>query len=197
MLGELLPTVGNPHVTDRHPQPRLRADHRQRIRAPSGEQHGDALVIRSPPRISAAMIAQMRRQQSVHVIIGQLTFQRRKFDPLQDDVALRVGHDVFLDPVAPLPIRVDDVVGGHAFGKISHFGVGAGLFFREEVLPVGDDQAHIADAGAIHTRVKNLGQDAAAEREPNAADPLDGSPDATFAARRPRRRTAGRAGCKQ
>ena len=92
-------------------QPGRGAAQRQR-RAPSrcGEEHRLALCVADPGGVARALVAQVRREQHVEVIVVQLALQRREARALQDDVSLRIGQDLLLDPVAAFRVGVGEAV---------------------------------------------------------------------------------------
>ena len=75
-----------------------------------GKQRGHAFVVAHPAGIFPAAIRQMGRQQRIETVVGQRALQRHEADSLQYDIAVRIGEDFFLDPVASLHFCVRQLV---------------------------------------------------------------------------------------
>ena len=111
----------------------------------------------------------MRREQGVEAIIGELSLQRFEANLLQNHVAVRIGEDLLVNPVAATAIGVGQFKGGDA-GLEGLVLEGAMPFFLgEEVPSVGDDEAEVASASLIDPREVNLIQNAVAGGEPDLA----------------------------
>jgi len=93
--------------------------------------------------------------------------------------------------------RVAEAVGRHARGQLRGVRLRIPLFFREERLPVGHDETHVARAGLIEARIVDLVQDPVTGGEPDTAGGTECRADGALPAGRPARRDAGPAGCKR
>ena len=155
-----------------------------------GKQGGRAFVVADPAGIFPAAIRQMGRQQRVQAIVGQRALQGDEADSLQHDIAVGIGEDFFLDPVAPLQFGIRKFVNRNAGLDRVVFKFAVALFFGEVAGAVGDDQPLIAGAGLVHSRVVNFVQDAVAEGEPYPAVQVERRAYAGFGARSPARRNA-------
>src|SRR5579859_2950839 len=91
-------------------------------------------------------------------------------DLLHNDVGALVGQDVFVDTEAPADVGVGELEGGDAVFETVQNGRAIALFFGEEAVAVGDDEAEVAGAGLVDARIVDFVQDAVAEGEPDAAD---------------------------
>ena len=115
------------------------------------------------------MIREMRRQQSIQLIVCLLGRLRPKNDLLQQHVASRIGKDFLFDGVAVLQTGIDDPVGWHTGGQILDARAAVPFFFGKQFTSVGHDQTQVANASLIDPRVVHLVQNPMAMREPDAA----------------------------
>ena len=151
--GKVLPSVGGAHESDGHLFPRRRGAQGQRCAVVLGEKHGQAFVIANPASVVVAAVGQVRREQRVEVIVGEIALQRFEADLLQHHVAVGIGEDFFVDSVAPAQISV--LVSSNAGTPGSN-----GLFSKrtvplllgKESPAIGDDEAEIARASLVHPR---------------------------------------------
>src|SRR5206468_1722116 len=77
------------------------------------KQHRDALVLVAPGVVAKALIADVWREQSEHAVALQCSHERTKAYSLDDDVALRVRHDRFLDLISAARAGVDQPIARH------------------------------------------------------------------------------------
>ena len=88
----------------------------------------------------------------------------------------------FFDLIALLIAYACDNEGRYALGDRSN---GAGcitLLFREEAVPVGDDETQIARTRLINPRIVDLVEDAVTQREPDPTLRLQCGTNAAFGA---------------
>ncbi len=196
MLGQVLPSVGESGETYRHFPPGHRAGKSQGGRFAVREQGRHAFIVADPTGIFAAAIRQMRRQQRVQAIVGQRALQGHEANPLQHHIPVGVGENFFLDPVSSLQFCVSEFVDWNAIFNRVVLKLAVALLFGEITGAVGDDQALVAGAGLVHSRVVDFVQDAVAEREPYPAVQVERGPDAALGARSPTRRDSRPAGGK-
>lgn len=60
-----------------------------------GVKHGEALVVSDPIGVAGAAISRMRPEQGIKAVVGELSLQGLEADLLQDDVAIRIGQNLF------------------------------------------------------------------------------------------------------
>ena len=130
MLREVLPSVGESGKAHRHLPPGNRAGEGEGGRFAMRIQRRRAFVVPDPAGIFPAAIRQMGRQQSVQAIVGQRALQRDEADPLQHDIAVRIGEDFFLDPVTSLQFCVSEFVNRNARLDAHGFQTCSGAFLR-------------------------------------------------------------------
>ena len=135
----------------------------------SANSMGKPLVSPSQARVGRALVAQVRREQHVEVIIVQFAHERHETRPLQHDAAQRIGKDLLLDAVTTIRVGVPQAVGGNAGRQVADFVAGLPLLLGDPAFAVGDDQAHVARAGPVQATIVDLVEDAVAEREPDPA----------------------------
>jgi hypothetical protein len=187
VLAQVLPAIGGAHKARGAPAPRRGASQGQGVPLALGEEHRHSLVISYPGGVAGPPVAQVRGQQGVKVIVRKGPLGWRELHSLQHDVVPGIGHYVFLDGVLPLLARVGQPVCRASGHGILDLVFGVALFLRKEILPVGDDQAQVADARLIHAGVVDLVQDAVANGEPHAAAVAQGGAHSTLGAGRPAR----------
>ena len=178
MLREILPAVGGADESDGHFLPRRRGRQRQRGIVVLGKKHGVAFVIADPAGIAVAEVRQVRREQSVKMVVGEFPLQRLEADLLQHDVAVRIGQNFFVDAVAPAVAGVDQLKGWNAGLKGTVFKGAVALLLGEEIVAVGDDESHVAGTGLVDAGKVNLVQNAVTQGEPDFAVLVEGRADA-------------------
>ena len=145
--------------------------------------------------VARSPVPQMRRQERVEMIGVQAPLKRREPTDLEDCVLVGMGEDRLLDPISPLPAGVDQSIEGNALDRVLDPVLGVHLLVREELLPVGDDQAEVAGTRPVDAGVEDLGEDATAQGEPDQARGIGGRAkgraDPVLGARRPARLDAG------
>ena len=188
MLGEILPSIGEAGEARCHLSPGNRAGKGQGDSVAVGEQGGRSFVVADPAGIFPAAVRQMRRQQRIQAIVGKRALEGDETYSLQHDIAVGIGKDFLLDPVAALQFGIRQFVNRNTGldGVVFKFTVT--FFFGEVAGTVGDNQSLVAGAGLVHSRVVHFVQDAVAEREPYPAVQVEGGAYAGFGARSPARR---------
>ena len=129
----------------------------------------------------------MGSQQRVQAIIRKRALQRHEADFLQHDVAIRIGEDFFLDPVASLQFGVGQFVNWNAGFERHILEFAVALLFGEKAGAVGDDQTLVAGASLVHAWEIDLVQDAMAQGEPYPAVLVERGTHSAFGARSPAR----------
>src|SRR5579863_5340802 len=118
---------------------------------------------------------------------GYIASERLKRYALKHDVAARIGEHQFFDPITTLVTDTADDKRRHAFGDRMNGTLRIALLFREETMPIGNDEAQIPRACLIDPRIVDLVEDAVAQREPDSALRLQRGTDTAFGARCPSR----------
>src|SRR2546423_15667297 len=98
---------------------------------------------------------------------------------------MRVGDNVFNDPVASRRIGIGQAIKQRALFRVVDFMLEIAPFFVKKSFTVSDEKLQIASIGAIHIRIINLVDDAVAEGEPNAATGVVRRADALLGAAGP------------
>ena len=68
-----------------------------------------SLVVAHPARVAESPVREMRREQRVAAIVREFALQRLETDSLQDDVAIRIAENFFVDPVAAVKAGVGEL----------------------------------------------------------------------------------------
>src|SRR5690349_8219108 len=152
-----------------------------------------AFIAAEPRLVVGAAIDEMRREQREEPIVAAAV-ERGERNPLQHDIARRIGKHRLFDAIAAVGGDVGERESRYAVINRPNRAARMTLFFREIIAAIGDDEAEIAGAGIIDAWVINLVQDAVAERVPDAAFQLESRSDGALGARGPARRNTGPAG---
>src|SRR5579863_76460 len=187
MLPEILPAIRGTDEADRSRGERSRTTKGKRCSSALGKEHRHTLVIVDPGRIAGALIHRVRRQKRIKPIVGYGASERLKRYALKHDVAARIGEHQFFDPITTLVTDTADDKRRHAFGDRMNGTLRIALLFREETMPIGNDEAQIPRACLIDPRIVDLVEDAVAQREPDSALRLQRGTDTAFGARCPSR----------
>src|SRR5690242_17882155 len=133
------------------------------------EQHAMALVIARPSRVSRAAVGKMRGKQRVNMVVSQLALKRLEPDLLQDNIAMGIGQNFFLDPVPALVARIDEPVRRHGTGQVRNGGSCIPLFFGKEADSIAHQQSEVTGASLVDAGKINLIENAVTGGEPNPA----------------------------
>ena len=183
---QLLPAVRDADEADRTRSERLIGGHRQKSSAAGGEQHAATLVVATPAIVVGAGVDEMGRDQRKEPQSG--AGEVLEADLHQHRAAARIG-DHALDDAEPAPfVRARQQEGRDAVLERLHRRRAVPLFLGEEARAVGDDQAEVANAGLIDSRVVDFIEDAVADGEPDPARVGQSRADPALRARRPARR---------
>jgi len=101
---------------------------------------------------------------------------------LKYDIPARIGEHQFFDLVALLIAYACNDEGRYALGDRSNGAVCIALLFREEAVPIGDDETQIPRTRLIDPRIVDLIEDAVTQREPDPTLRLQRRADAAFGA---------------
>ena len=136
----------------------------------------------------------MGREQGVEAVVRELALQWFEANFLQQNVAVRVGENLFVNAVAAVDFGVSQFKGGDAGLERDVFESAMAFFFREEIASVSDHEpevtgASLVDAGKIH-----FVDNSVTGGEPDLAVLIQGGSDAGLGAGGPARRDAGPTG---
>src|SRR5438477_7348443 len=155
-----------------------------------GKEHGIALVVAGPTGVAESAVGQVRRKQSVKVVVGKSALQGFEADSLKNDVAVGIGEDFLVDAIASAVARVGQFEDGYAGLAGTAFEGAVALLFGKEITAVGDNESHVAGAGLVDPGKINFVENAMAQREPDFAVLVEGCAGTHFGARGPTRRNA-------
>ncbi len=100
---------------------------------------------------------------------------------------MRVGQNVFDQPVAPVPVRVGQFVKkSPAIGHLD-FVMEITLFFMAKGFAIRDKKLEVASVGRVNRGAENLVDDAVADGEPKSATGVVSSTDTFLIGMRPTR----------
>src|SRR5579864_5635925 len=156
-----------------------------------GKKHGETFVSADPAGVAVPAVRQVRRKQSVKVIVGELALQRFEANFLQNHVAVWVGKDFLVDAVESAVAGIGQFIDWDAGFKGPIFEFAVALLLRKEISAIGDNKSHVAGAGLVDAGKINFVEDAVAQGEPDFAVLVKGGADAHLGARSPTRRNAG------
>ena len=105
----------------------------------------------------------------MQAVVTQISLHRMKANPLQNNIAIRVGENLFLNAVPAIQRSVHQFVGGNSRLNGQVFETAVALFLGEEAAAVGHDQAQIARAGLVYSRIIDFIQNAMTDGEPHPA----------------------------
>jgi hypothetical protein len=169
MLRQVLPAVRYADKSDGTFQKRRGTGQGKRAGLALGKKHGLPLVLVHPAGIATPEISQVRSQQCVEAVVAQIPLERYESDSLQHHVSPRIGQHFLFDPVPALHARIGQFIDRHSGLDRKALEGTMPLFFGEEAMTVGDDQAEVAGAGLVHPGKINLIENAVTQREPNPA----------------------------
>lgn len=128
------------------------------------------------------------------MVVGELAWQWFETNFLQEDVAVRVGEDFFVNAIVAVDFGVDEFEGGDARLEGGVLECAVAFFFREIIASVGDQQAEIAGAGLIDAGKIHFVDNSVTGSEPDLAMLVQGGASSGFGAGSPARRDAGASG---
>ena len=114
------------------------------------------------------------------MVVGVTALERYESNTLDYDITSWVGEDPFLDSVTVVEGRVAKPVSRHSRRDLRGLRAGVALFLREKVLSIRDDEAQVARACLIDTRIVNFVEDTVAQGEPHATRIAEGGADAAL-----------------
>ena len=196
MTGEVLPAVRDTDEAGGASQEGSRAADGEGAAAALREEHRHALVVGDPGCIAGAAIDEVGCEQRIEAIVADRARERLKLDPLQQDVAPRIGEHQLFEPVAPVGAGAGDGESRYTVGDRSDDAFGVALLLREEAASIGDDETEIPRAGLVDARIVDLVQNAVAQREPHLTPCRKGRADAALGAGGPPSRNARPSGCR-
>jgi len=98
---------------------------------------------------------------------------------------MRVGEDVFYEPVATVGLRIRETVKEAIALRVFDPVLQVALFLMAKGFAITNEKLKVARIRLIDAWIVNLVDDAMAKREPEAATGMIGRADAFFRARRP------------
>jgi hypothetical protein len=125
------------------------------------------------------------------VVIGQRSLQRFETDLLENDVAVGVCKNFFVNAIASAVFGIDQFIAGNARFKRPVFKGAVALLFREKITAIGNDESHVSGASLINAGKINFVEDAVTDRKPDFAVLIEGRTHPTLGARGPTWRNAG------
>ncbi len=100
---------------------------------------------------------------------------------------MRIGEDVFYEPVATVGLRIRQPVKEAIAFRVFDQVIQVALFLVAERFTIANEKLKVARVRLIDTWIVNLIDDAVTEREPQAATGMIGRADTFFRARSPAR----------
>ena len=113
---------------------------------PSAKGRRQPLIVSTKAVLCRPALTRCGRKQREHPVPAGILVMHRETDPLQDDVAERVGHDAFLDRVAPVVAAIGEPVARYARGHMLDRARGVALLLREIARTVRDHEAAVPRA---------------------------------------------------
>src|ERR1700733_6919499 len=159
-----------------------------------GEKHGYAFVVADPAGVGISAVGEMRREQSIEAIVGELALQGFEAGFLQNHIAVRVSEDFLVNAVTSADLGVHEFkCGDTGFDGLVFEGAVA-FFFREEIATIGDHESEVAGAGLVDPREIYFIDNSVTNGEPHLAMLVQGCTNAGLGARSPAWGNSGPAG---
>src|SRR5580700_10449289 len=121
-----------------------------------GQEHGEAFVVAYPTSVAVTAVGQVGRKQRVEMIVRELALERFEANFLEHDVAVRIGENFLMNPVAAAILSVGQFKSRDAGLEGLVLKGAVPLFLGKEVAPIGYHETEIASAGLIDTRKINF-----------------------------------------
>jgi hypothetical protein len=166
---EVLPSIGGADESDRHFFPGNGTGEGEGGAIMLGEEHVHALVIADPGCIFRTAVGEVRREQGIEVVVRELALQRFEANLLQQDVAVRVSENFFMNAVVAVDFRIDEFEGGDARLEGFVFECAMAFLFGEVISSVCDHESEVASAGLIDAGKIHFVDNSVTYREPHFA----------------------------
>ena len=194
IVHQILPAVAGADIADRPARETGAACHNQvNVFALSVDEF-DTADFGTPPGVAGAVARDVRSQQRVE---SQLPAQRfvEYFDlgVHEQHRPMRIGEDMFYEPIATARLRIRETIEEAIALRVFDRVIQIAFFLVAKRFAVADEKLKVARVRLIDVWIVNLVDDAVAQREPEAATGMIGSPHAFFRARSPARLDSRRA----
>src|SRR4029077_14357890 len=111
-------------------------------------------------------------------------------DLLENDIAIGICEDFLVDAIASTIGSIGQLEDWHTRVERVVLKRAVTLFLREKIMPVGDNESHIAGARLVNPRKVDFVQDAVTQGEPDLTVLVQSSAGACLCAGGPTRRNA-------